>query len=114
LMMKGFEVLHEFEQGILNFMNEQGYKQVEDFRGIALDQISDSMPDIRVFDVVARVNPDLCDGCKLCTKPSHCGLERRAMIFTKGKAKVDEEQCFGCAMCYYICPLAAIEMVRRS
>lgn len=110
-MLRGFEVLRKWEDGLRKFMEEQGYSTVDQFRGIVLDKIALNFAELNVKEVVARVDPEICSGCGLCVKPGNCGLERRAISMVDGKAVVEEAQCVGCETCASICPVHAITMV---
>lgn len=113
-MVRGFEILRKMEKGLLNFMKEQSYSSIEEFRGILLDKVALTPSEINVIDAVARVEPEKCNGCGLCAKPAHCGLERRAIKLVNGKAVIDEAQCIGCETCASICPAGAITMIIKK
>ena len=113
-MIKGFEIIRRIELGLRKFMEAQGYKSIDDFRGIFLDKVALTFSEIDVNDVVARVNAEKCTGCGLCTKPAHCGLERKAIHLADGIATVDASQCIGCETCASICPADAIAMIPKD
>jgi len=110
-MLYGFEILEDMIAGLNSFMEEQGYRSIKAFRGIIVDQIALAPSEVTVFDAVARVDPKKCNGCGLCAKPAHCGLNRRAMSLQEEIAVVDEGQCSGCETCASICPAGAITMI---
>lgn len=113
-MLHGFEILKEMETGLRGFMEEQGYQSLEEFRGIVLDNIALTPAEITVFDAFARVDPERCNGCGLCAKPAHCGLDRIAITLRDEIAVVDEAQCMGCETCASICPVDAITMIVKK
>jgi indolepyruvate ferredoxin oxidoreductase, alpha subunit len=53
-----------------------------------------------------RVNPDICNGCKICINDFGCP----AISFDKKKKKVsiDPEACLGCGLCVDVCKRGAI------
>lgn len=110
LMIHGFEVLSEIEKKIGEFMSNAGFDRIEDFKGLALKNMCTFSTEVEIIPVVAAIDKDVCNGCGLCVKPAHCGLERRAIRFVEGKAEVNREQCLGCGTCFYICPAKAVTM----
>ncbi|MFC1930097.1 4Fe-4S binding protein [Chloroflexota bacterium] len=110
-MLRGYEVLAKMEKGLRKFMEDQGYSTIEEFRGIILDKVALSFAEIDVKHVVAQVDSEKCNGCGLCLKPGHCGLEMRAIGMVDGKAFVNEAQCVGCETCASLCPVNAITII---
>ena len=110
-MLYGFEILEDMIAGLKRFMEEQDYRSTKAFRGIIVDRIALAPSEVTVFDAVARVDPEKCNGCGLCAKPAHCGLDRRAITLQDEIAVVDEGQCSGCETCASICPAEAIIMI---
>ncbi len=111
VMIHGFQVQSEIEKKIGEFMDNAGFNRIEDFKGLALKNMRSVSTEVEIIPVVANVDKDVCNGCGLCVKPAHCGLERRAIRIVEGKAEVEREQCLGCGTCFYICPTKAIYMV---
>ncbi len=67
-----------------------------------------------VEPLVAKVNEDLCSGCKICE--TACPF-RAIVMETKGEkklAKIDEGLCRGCGICSSACPMDAITMPNYS
>lgn len=60
--------------------------------------------------IVARVDPELCKGCRVCEKV--CPVY--AIHVADGKARAAEPDCRGCANCADRCPFHAIAMVKRE
>ncbi len=60
---------------------------------------------------VARINPKLCIGCKLCIKV--CPTD--AIIGSpKHMHYVDDEYCTGCCLCQIACPMDCIDMITEK
>ena len=53
-----------------------------------------------------KVNPDICDGCRICVKAFGCP----ALIWMEEDKKVivDDSLCNGCGVCIEVCPKGAI------
>ncbi len=67
-----------------------------------------------VEPLVAKVNEDLCSGCKICE--SACGFHAINIEETGGKsvAKIAEGLCRSCGICGSACPMDAITMPNYS
>ncbi len=67
---------------------------------------------MKVVSVHARVNPDLCTGCKTCERV--CPVYAIQVTRKEGKPQVavDLEKCVGCWNCEQRCPDHAISMIR--
>jgi dihydroorotate dehydrogenase/NAD-dependent dihydropyrimidine dehydrogenase PreA subunit len=107
LLIHGFEAITEIEKGMREFMEQQGYSRLEDFRGLALEYVAPSGPACELIPSVARINEQECTGCGICLKPAHC----LAISMDSGRAVVNEKECLGCGTCSLLCPVHAISMV---
>jgi heterodisulfide reductase subunit A len=67
-----------------------------------------------VEPLVAKVNEDLCSGCRICE--SACGYHAINVekVGEKSVAKVTEGLCRGCGICSSACPMDAITMPNYS
>jgi heterodisulfide reductase subunit A len=67
-----------------------------------------------VEPLVAKVNEDLCSGCRICE--SACGFHaiNFEKIGEKSVAKIAEGLCHGCGICGSACPMDAITMPNYS
>ena len=67
-----------------------------------------------VEPLVAKVNEDLCSGCRICE--SACGFHAINFdkIGEKSVAKIAEGLCHGCGICGSACPMDAITMPNYS
>lgn len=61
---------------------------------------------------VARLNPELCNGCGDCV--ARCQFRALNYMATRNKVFIDMHQCFGCGQCASVCRQDAIAMVERS
>jgi dihydropyrimidine dehydrogenase (NAD+) subunit PreA len=106
-MIRGFEALAEIEKGLREFMEQQGFRFIDDFRGAALRYIAPSISACEFIPSVARVDQEKCTGCGICLKPAHC----LATSMENGKAVVNEAECLGCGTCFLLCPAEAVSLV---
>lgn len=63
-------------------------------------------------EYIARVNPDLCTGCRQCLK--QCPFGAMDLSAAKKKVTVDERSCYGCGICRSVCQPKAINLLDRS
>jgi len=107
LYFLGFEALKKIEDGLRQYVVDQGYKNILDVRGIALQYIT--VPhDVVYVDKVPHIDLEKCVGCGFCIRPGHC----EALAKVDGKAAlVQVEECTHCGVCYWLCPHEAISMV---
>lgn len=61
-------------------------------------------------DVVAEMDPTLCDDCGVCVERCHF----EAWAIEGGAVKLTREKCAGCGVCASSCPNGAIRLVKRD
>ena len=57
----------------------------------------------------ARSNPELCDGCAICTE--RCPMD--AIKIVDDKSGISRQRCIGCGLCVTTCPTEALSLVRK-
>jgi heterodisulfide reductase subunit A len=67
-----------------------------------------------VEPLVAKVNEDLCSGCKICESACDYHAINVEKVGDKELAKVTEGLCRGCGICCSACPMDAITMPNYS
>jgi dihydroorotate dehydrogenase subfamily 1 len=104
VMVHGYDWLGRQVQGLKKYMEEMGYRCLDEIRGMASDAALayGDMPHEK-----ARVNPEFCNHCRRCLKVCFYA----AMQDGGDKAFVRQENCIGCGGCFSVCPVpGAIEM----
>ena len=107
-MVHGFKIVQDMADGLSNYMDEMGFKSIEDFRGRALPTVTDWRYLNLNHITKAEINPDLCIECGrchvVCEDTSH-----QAISFDVRDGKrvftVKEEECVGCNLCVSVCPV---------
>lgn len=104
VMCYGYSWLEKQVDGLDKFMDEKGYKTINDMLGIATDACIEysEMPAEK-----AKVDQEMCVNCGMCLKACFS----KAMQQGEEKVFVKEENCVGCGGCYSVCPVkGTIEM----
>ena len=118
VMHYGFRIINDLTEGLSHWMEEKGYRTIEDFRGKSLSRISDFGNLNLLFKTVAHIDESKCIRCNLC----HIACEDTAhqcidMLPHNGtmQPRVRESDCVGCALCFLVCPVdSCISMVRKD
>ena len=114
-MHKGFKIVEDMIDGLGYWMDDKGYKTLDDFRGAAIPNTTDwQYLDIN-YETVARIDQDLCIKCGLC----HIACEDTShQAIAAGKTnglrryEVIDKECVGCNLCMHVCPVeGCISMV---
>jgi dihydropyrimidine dehydrogenase (NAD+) subunit PreA len=106
LYLKGWKAFAKIEPGLRRFMDEHGYETLADMRGIALKYIV-TPGEVEYLPMLPDFDLEKCNGCGICAAPGHC----ECIEIIDGKAVlVRSEDCYSCAVCYFLCPRDAIVM----
>ena len=136
VMHYGFRIVEDLCDGVSNWMDEKGFRSIDEFRGKSLGRFSDFKDFNLAFRAVARIDAERCIRCNLCyvacNDTAHQCIDlvsadgRKVEPLTydvrsngKGEAvgmraqpQVREDDCVGCRLCYNVCPVEdCIKMV---
>ena len=107
-MVYGFKIVQDMCDGLSNYMDEHGFKSIDDFKGRAVPTVKD-WKDLNLNHIdKAVINQDSCIQCGrchvVCEDTSH-----QAINFSKDggvrKFEVNDAECVGCNLCVSICPV---------
>ena len=118
VMHFGFGIIREMLPGLERYMDEKGFKTIEDFRGKALPNIL-HWEDLNLkYKVVASINEDKCIGCQLCYTACEDGAHQAIALSSDPTNRIPsiiDENCVGCNLCSLVCPVEdCITMERRD
>src|SRR5271170_7475570 len=65
-MHYGFRIVEDMIDGLKNWMDEKGFRTIDDFRGLSLPNVKDWKNLNLNYKIVAKIHPDKCIGCDLC------------------------------------------------
>ncbi len=114
-MVYGFKIVQDLCDGLSNFMDEQGYKTLDDFKGRAVPTVKNWNQLNLNYVEKAVINQDSCIQCGRCH--SVCEDTSHQAIFAQKDGKrhfeVNEAECVGCNLCVSICPVPNTITMRR-
>ncbi|HLJ13428.1 MAG TPA: NAD-dependent dihydropyrimidine dehydrogenase subunit PreA [Bryobacteraceae bacterium] len=65
-MHYGYRMVEDMIDGLSQWMDEKGFRTIDDFRGRSVPQVVD-WKDLNLdYKIVARIHPEKCIGCDLC------------------------------------------------
>ncbi|HVP00673.1 MAG TPA: NAD-dependent dihydropyrimidine dehydrogenase subunit PreA [Bryobacteraceae bacterium] len=124
----GFRVVEDLIDGLKNWMEDKGFRTIDEFRGLSLPNVTEWKHLNLNYRIVARIDPATCIGCDLCYVACRDGAhqcihvddpERPAITVTPISKldgptsidrsvripRVDEDECVGCNLCWLVCPV---------
>jgi dihydropyrimidine dehydrogenase (NAD+) subunit PreA len=106
-MTYGFRIVTELVSGLTAYMAAKGYHTIDDFRGLALSNVTEWENLNLNYVVKAIINQDLCIRCGrchiVCEDTSHQAITE--MVAGVRKFVVKDEECVGCNLCAEVCPI---------
>ncbi|MES2285752.1 MAG: NAD-dependent dihydropyrimidine dehydrogenase subunit PreA [Bacteroidota bacterium] len=107
-MISGFKIITDLCDGMSNWMDEKGYKSIDDFVGLSVPKITKwEELDIN-FHIVANIDQDKCIHCGLCYISCE-DTSHQSIAVEKGNPyntyTIKEEECVGCNLCKIVCPV---------
>ena len=110
LLWEGFTWLRKMNEGLLNFMEENGYETLADMRGLALQYLTTNN-NLQYFNVPAMIASDRCAGCGICAHIPSCTANLRV---ENKKAVLNPDKCISCGYCAALCPNGSISFERNN
>jgi dihydropyrimidine dehydrogenase (NAD+) subunit PreA len=114
-MHYGFRIVDDMIIGLSNWMDEKGYRTLEDFRGRAVPNVTDWQFLNLKYDIKAHIDQDKCIKCGLChiacEDTAHQAISREKD--GKRHFEVIEGECVGCNLCMHVCPVDECISMRR-
>lgn len=107
IMLQGYEVSKKWNSNIEAWLDNKGYKTLDEIRDIALPNILRTKDVEREPEgVYAAVDFNKCTKCGVCVRSCFY----HAINLTKAGAIIDTNKCNGCGMCREVCPVNAVKM----
>jgi len=107
-MLSGFRIIRDLCDGLNNWMDDKGYRNITDFTGLSVPElIKWEELDIN-YHIVANINQDKCIHCGLCyiacEDTSHQAISKEDG-HPYNTYTIKEEECVGCNLCKIVCPV---------
>lgn len=107
-MNYGFRIVDDMIEGMNNWMDEKGFKTLDDFIGKSVEKIT-HWEDLDInYHHIARINQDKCIHCGLCYIACE-DASHQSINLEYGKPyntyTVKDEECVGCNLCKLVCPV---------
>jgi dihydropyrimidine dehydrogenase (NAD+) subunit PreA len=107
-MHYGFKIIDDMIDGLVNWMDENGYSRVADFAGRAVPNFSDWQHLNINYKLIARIDQALCIKCGLChiacEDTVHQAIAAQRVDGARRYEVIDAE-CVGCNLCLHVCPV---------
>ncbi len=106
-MTYGFRIVEEIRSGLSRWMDEKGYRTIEDFRGRAVGNVTDWQYLNLNYVTKARIDQDLCIKCGRCYAVCEDTSHQAIMKEKAGKRhfEVIDAECVACNLCIEVCPV---------
>ncbi len=106
-MTYGFRVIDEMSSGLSRWMDEKGYRSINDFVGLATPNVTDWQYLNLNYVTKAKIDQDKCIKCGrchvVCEDTSHQAITQQkdgVRYF-----EVIDKECVGCNLCVCVCPV---------
>ncbi|MEO5563941.1 MAG: 4Fe-4S dicluster-binding protein, partial [Chitinophagaceae bacterium] len=107
-MKHGFRIVEDMNEGLNNWMDEKGFKNINEFIGKSVNTLI-NWEDLDInYHIIAKINQDKCIHCGLCYIACE-DTSHQSINLAYGKPyntyTVKEEECVGCNLCKLVCPV---------
>jgi dihydropyrimidine dehydrogenase (NAD+) subunit PreA len=108
VMNHGFRIVEDMIEGMNNWMDDKGFKTLDDFIGKSVEKIT-HWEDLDInYHHIAKINQDKCIHCGLCYIACE-DASHQSINLEYGKPynnyTIKEDECVGCNLCQLVCPV---------
>ncbi len=108
VMTHGFRIIEELTSGLSNWMDEKGFKNIDDFVGLSVKNVTDWEKLDLNYHIVAHIDQSKCIHCGLCYIACEDASHQSINILRGSpynEYTIKEPECVGCNLCKLICPV---------
>ncbi|WP_195485806.1 NAD-dependent dihydropyrimidine dehydrogenase subunit PreA [Parabacteroides johnsonii] len=113
VMEYGYRIIHHLTEGLSTYMQQQGYRSVDELRGLALPHIVPPEQLDRNRRLHAVIHRRHCIGCGRCHLSCQDG-GHQAIRLEGLRPEVDKSRCVGCGLCTLVCPTGACRLEEET
>ena len=104
-MVYGFKIVSEMTAGLSDWMDEKGYKSIDDFRGRAVPNVTDWQYLNLNYVTKARIDQDACIKCGRCFAACEDTSHQAITMSEDRTFEVIDNECVACNLCVNVCPV---------
>jgi dihydropyrimidine dehydrogenase (NAD+) subunit PreA len=106
-MTYGFKIVQEMADGLSQWMDDKGYSSIEDFRGMAVPNVTDWQYLNLNYVTKAHIDQEACIKCGRCYAACEDTSHQAIMSMKDGVRhfEVMDDECVGCNLCVNVCPV---------
>lgn len=102
-ILKGPDIYGKIVKELNDFLDEKGYKDIEEIKGLTHRKIEER--NYREHVIPPSIDGDKCILCGICERV--CPYDA---IKVEDEWKIDVDKCFGCGLCVTVCPTNALSI----
>lgn len=106
-MHYGFRIIDDMIDGLGHWMDEKGYATPASWQGAAVPNYVNWGDLDMNYEIVARIDQDLCIKCGLCHIACEDTAHQAITTGTEGERRYEvvDADCVGCNLCMHVCPV---------
>ncbi len=105
IMQYGYRIVEDMISGLSYFMEDKGFKTLDEMVGIALPNIIPAENLQRDFKIIPKIDEDKCVGCGRCYVSCYDGAHQAIDWNEETRRPSINDDCVGCHLCLNVCPV---------
>ena len=105
VMQYGYRIVEDMISGLSYFMEEKGFKTIDELVGLALPKLVPAENLNRDFKVIPKIDSKKCVGCGRCYVSCYDAAHQAIDWDDKKRKPTINDECVGCHLCLNVCPV---------